>query len=208
MALDIKVSQFWDCEENVASWIACAIFERVEMSEREERVEFYNMFRENGDWKTNENNQWADALVEYFNNYIIDDTEMPKTLKKAMSSTIYTDLIEIERFNREDTPAVMIDIKALYERDEYNHKTDDSDDEGYVCDCCQEKIVDFGQDKRANRGSCSDGNCKHEPPVESLCGQCGTWDEDNQVWRCPDCQEENDDDEKEPEPDGDGSDDE
>ena len=60
----------------------------------------------------------------------------------------------------------------------------------YECDCCQEKIVDFGQDKRANRGSCSDGNCKHEPPVESLCGQCGTWDEDDQVWRCPDCQEE------------------
>jgi hypothetical protein len=123
MDLDIKVSQFWDCEEDIASWIASAIFERVEMSEREERVEFYNLFRENGKWKTNHNNEWGDGLVEYVNNNIIHSLGMhTESFKKAMTSTIYNDL-SLRSRNDNTEPSVMLDIKALYDRDEYNNDT-------------------------------------------------------------------------------------
>jgi hypothetical protein len=127
MNLDITVSQFWDCEEDIASWIACCIFERVEISEREERVEFYNLFRENGKWKTNHNNEWGDGLVEYVNNNVIESLGIhTESFKKAMSSTIYNDL-SLRSRNDNTEPSVMLDIKALYDRDEYNNTIDDND---------------------------------------------------------------------------------
>jgi hypothetical protein len=66
------------------------------------------------------------------------------------------------------------------------------DCDGPDCDCCGEWLLNQGWGKMVNRGCCSDGACGHEPPIEALCGECGTWDEEDEVWRCPDCQEEHD----------------
>jgi hypothetical protein len=59
-----------------------------------------------------------------------------------------------------------------------------------ICGCCDEVLLNEGCGDNVNRGCCSDGDCNQEPPIEALCGSCGTWDEEDQVWRCPDCQEE------------------
>jgi len=64
------------------------------------------------------------------------------------------------------------------------------DCDGPECGCCEEKLLNQGCGDIVNRGCCSDGACGHEPPIEALCGSCGTWDEEDEVWRCPDCQEE------------------
>ena len=58
-----------------------------------------------------------------------------------------------------------------------------------ICGCCDEALLNEGWGKMVNRGCCSDGKCGHEPPIEALCGECGTWDEEDEVWRCPECQE-------------------
>ena len=120
MRLDYTVSQFWNCDEDVSSWIACAVFERVESSDREERVEFYNLFRENGEWKTNDNNEWGNAFVEYVDNYILDSLDIPKSLAGAMLSTVINDL-SLRTLSRDPEIAIIADIKTLYTRDEYNH---------------------------------------------------------------------------------------
>jgi len=64
------------------------------------------------------------------------------------------------------------------------------DCDGPECGCCDEKTLNQGCGKMVNRGCCSDGDCNQDPPIEALCGECGTWDEEDEVWRCPDCQEE------------------
>ena len=62
------------------------------------------------------------------------------------------------------------------------------DCDGPECDCCGDKTLNQGCGKMVNRGCCSNGACDHG--VDVLCGECGTWDEEDEVWRCPDCQEE------------------
>ena len=132
MDLDMKVSCFWakDCENAVASWIACAVFERVEMSDRAERIEFYDLFRENGKWKTNDNNEWAIGFAKYFEDYISDCLDLPKTLKAAMIATIYNDL-SLKTYGDTEFIAIIGDIKTLYARDKYNNcsSVNNSDDE-------------------------------------------------------------------------------
>jgi len=59
-----------------------------------------------------------------------------------------------------------------------------------ICGCCDERVENSGFGSSVNQGCCSDGACGHEPKIEVLCGDCGTWDEEDEVWRCPDCQEE------------------
>lgn len=71
------------------------------------------------------------------------------------------------------------------------------DCDGPECGCCEEKLLNQGCGDIVNRGCCSDGRCAHEPPIEALCGSCGTWDEEDEVWRCPDCQEKHEEDEEE-----------
>jgi len=56
-----------------------------------------------------------------------------------------------------------------------------------ICGCCDEALLNDGCGMMVNRGCCSDGDCDKQ--IEALCGECGTWDEEDQVWRCPDCQE-------------------
>jgi hypothetical protein len=63
-------------------------------------------------------------------------------------------------------------------------------DDGGVCGCCDQRVENSGFGSSVNQGCCSDGACGHEPKIEVLCGDCGTWDEEDEVWRCPDCQEE------------------
>jgi len=58
-----------------------------------------------------------------------------------------------------------------------------------ICGCCDQRVADSGCGDMVNHGCCSDGRCEHEPKIEVLCGECGTWDEEDEVWRCPDCQE-------------------
>jgi hypothetical protein len=58
-----------------------------------------------------------------------------------------------------------------------------------ICGCCDEVLLNEGCGDNVNRGCCSDGDCNQEPPIEALCGSCGTWDEEDEVWRCTDCQE-------------------
>ena len=59
-----------------------------------------------------------------------------------------------------------------------------------ICGCCNQRVKQDGCGDMVNHGCCSDGACDQEPKIEILCGECGTWDEEEQVWRCPDCQEE------------------
>jgi len=59
-----------------------------------------------------------------------------------------------------------------------------------ICGCCDQRVEEDGSGNMVNQGCCSDGRCEHEPKIEVLCGECGTWDEEDEVWRCPDCQEE------------------
>ena len=66
------------------------------------------------------------------------------------------------------------------------------DCDGPECGCCGDKTLNQGCGKKVNHGCCSDGDCNQDPPIEALCGECGTWDEEDEVWRCPDCQEEED----------------
>ena len=61
------------------------------------------------------------------------------------------------------------------------------DCDGPDCDCCGESLLNQGCGKMVNRGCCSNGDCARG--VEALCGECGTWDEEDEVWRCPDCQD-------------------
>ena len=51
-----------------------------------------------------------------------------------------------------------------------------------VCDCCSDT-----HKKEHLVGQCLDGKCPDS--VDSLCKDCGTWDAEAEVWRCPDCQE-------------------
>jgi hypothetical protein len=68
--------------------------------------------------------------------------------------------------------------------------TDQYDEEDKpICGCCDEELLNEGFGNMVNMGCCSDGRCAHEPQIEALCGDCGTWDEEDEVWRCPDCQE-------------------
>ena len=67
--------------------------------------------------------------------------------------------------------------------------TDQYDEEDKpICGCCDEALLNEGCGDIVNRGCCSDGACDKQ--IEALCGSCGTWDEEDEVWRCPDCQEE------------------
>ena len=53
-----------------------------------------------------------------------------------------------------------------------------------ICGCCDEATNDDGIGGSANIGCCEDCDIKR------MCKDCGTWDEEDEVWRCPDCQEE------------------
>ena len=68
---------------------------------------------------------------------------------------------------------------------------EDKDDESECADCdiCGTEVTNSGGfgDGRVHVGCCTDGRCPHT--VEIMCGNCGTWDEEDEVWRCPDCQE-------------------
>ena len=66
----------------------------------------------------------------------------------------------------------------------------DEEEDKLICGCCDEELRGTGFSNMVNMGCCSDGRCEHEPQIEVLCGECGTWDEEDEVWRCPDCQEE------------------
>ena len=77
--------------------------------------------------------------------------------------------------------------------------TDQYDEEDKpICGCCDEALLNEGCGDLVNRGCCSDGACDKQ--IEALCGECGTWDEEDEVWRCPDCQEEHEKDHKKPTP--------
>jgi hypothetical protein len=52
------------------------------------------------------------------------------------------------------------------------------------CEVCYEKTRSDGCGRDANIGCCDDCH------IRVMCKDCGTWDEDDEVWRCPDCQEE------------------
>ena len=58
--------------------------------------------------------------------------------------------------------------------------------EDNICDCCGCLV-----DEEEMMGCCQDGNCGFD--VEHLCKECGTWDKEEEVWRCPQCQEEHED---------------
>jgi len=64
-----------------------------------------------------------------------------------------------------------------------------------ICGCCDQRVEEDGSGNMVNQGCCSDGRCEHEPKIEVLCGECGTWDEEDEVWRCPECQEEHEEEE-------------
>ena len=53
-------------------------------------------------------------------------------------------------------------------------------DEIVTCECCKEDI-----EQNYNMGCCKDGDCPHK--VEVMCRDCGTWDEEEEVWICADC---------------------
>jgi hypothetical protein len=36
-------------------------------------------------------------------------------------------------------------------------------------------------------GCCRDGECSHK--IETLCSDCGVWDEEKEQWLCPHCQD-------------------
>jgi len=64
-----------------------------------------------------------------------------------------------------------------------------------ICGCCNQRVKQDGCGDMVNHGCCSDGACDQEPKIEVLCGECGTWDEEDEVWRCPECQEEHEEEE-------------
>jgi hypothetical protein len=112
-----RVSHHWNCEEDAASWIAYVAFVRVETSDVEERIMFYRLFRENGLWKTNDNNEWGNAFAEYVNNNILNILNIPQSLVKAMLATVVNDLSI--RIRGGEEPAIMTDIKDMYRVDEF-----------------------------------------------------------------------------------------
>ena len=53
---------------------------------------------------------------------------------------------------------------------------------GVDCDICNDEYSD-----EHIVGCCNNGSCPHN--VENLCKKCGNWDEKEEVWRCPSCNE-------------------
>ena len=58
-----------------------------------------------------------------------------------------------------------------------------------VCDVCDAPpACECGEDDDGRIvGCCNDGDCPKN--IDVMCQECGTWDEKDAVWRCPDCQE-------------------
>jgi hypothetical protein len=57
------------------------------------------------------------------------------------------------------------------------------DEEMKECQLCHEKWL-----PEETAGCCNDGDCPHH--IETMCSKCGVWSEEEGVWRCDKCAEE------------------
>jgi len=84
----------------------------------------------------------------------------------------------------------------------YNRMSDDdliemaAEEDKPICGCCDEPTNPDGYGSTANVGCCEDCD------IRVMCKDCGLWDEEDEVWRCPDCQEEHDENKEAHEEDG------
>jgi hypothetical protein len=60
---------------------------------------------------------------------------------------------------------------------------DEEEDEMKECEICHEKWL-----PEETTGCCNDGDCPHH--IETMCAKCGVWSEEEGVWRCDKCAEE------------------
>ena len=80
------MSNCYTASNSVFDWMMTATLERVEAMDLDERKEFFDLFKTEGKWKPNSDNQWGWVWREWLEENIIGYLGLPKTLIEAMLS--------------------------------------------------------------------------------------------------------------------------
>ena len=117
----------------------------------------------------------------------VTDSTSVIQLKKVGSllpalSVDFEQLLEHLKELKKEDPEKYAEMNALFNSCRAAEEEDEEEEPD--CGVCYEKTRSDGRGRDANIGCC-DG-CH----IRVMCKDCGVWDEDDEVWRCPDCQEE------------------
>ena len=116
----------------------------------------------------------------------VTDSTSVIQLKKVGSllpalSVDFEQLLEHLKELKKEDPEKYAEMNALFNSCRAAEEEDEEEEPD--CGVCYEKTRSDGRGRDANIGCC-DG-CH----IRVMCKDCGVWDEEEEVWRCPDCQD-------------------